>query len=100
MCYLLLTSQPRTQLGDGIDVALVRGLLGCGAGRVGQCGILELRERAQCTALGGDALLPIYPVHGCALPRQVPFRLTQNLTHAMGVLGADGVFRQVRVQFK
>ena len=35
--------------------------------------------------------------HGLNLetPEKVPFRLTQNLLHAMGVRGADGVFRRV-----
>ncbi|KAL1524613.1 hypothetical protein AB1Y20_019502 [Prymnesium parvum] len=35
--------------------------------------------------------------HGLNLetPEKVPFRLTQNLLHAMGILGADGAFRQV-----
>lgn len=35
--------------------------------------------------------------HGLNLdtPEQVPFRLTQNLVHAMGVCGVDGVFRRV-----
>ena len=35
--------------------------------------------------------------HGLNLetPEQTPFRLTPNLQHAMGVRGADGIFRQV-----
>lgn len=35
--------------------------------------------------------------HGLNLetPEKVPFRLTQNLLHAMGVVGADGAFRHV-----
>ena len=35
--------------------------------------------------------------HGLNLetPEKVPFRLTQNLLHAMGAFGADGAFRQV-----
>jgi serine/threonine-protein kinase ATR len=35
--------------------------------------------------------------HGLNLetPEKVPFRLTQNLLHTMGVRGADGVFRRV-----
>ena len=35
--------------------------------------------------------------HGLNLetPEKVPFRLTQNLSHAMGLSGADGVFRRV-----
>lgn len=55
---------------------------------------MSLYYLLECLLAKNNTILCVHKGETFDVPEVVPFRLTQNMVHAMGPMGTEGLFRQ------